>query len=50
MLLAGLGHGSNLHAPDEYMLVRGDVSSGIAGLAEIENAYVDMLYALSHTV
>lgn len=50
MLLAGLGHGSNLHAPDEYMLVRGDPSSGIAGLVEIENAYVDMLYALGHTI
>ena len=50
MLLAGLGHGSNLHAPDEYMLVRGDASSGIAGLVEIENAYVDMLYAVGHTI
>ena len=46
MLLAGLGHGSNLHAPDEYMLVKAKPGSGIAGLAEIEKAYVDMLYGI----
>jgi acetylornithine deacetylase/succinyl-diaminopimelate desuccinylase-like protein len=44
---AGLGHGSGAHAPDEYMVIRPAEGTGIAGLAEIEKAYVDLLFALA---
>lgn len=47
MLPAGLGHGSGAHAPNEYFIVEPNEGSDIAGLAEIEKAYVDILYALS---
>jgi acetylornithine deacetylase/succinyl-diaminopimelate desuccinylase-like protein len=47
MLPAGLGHGSGAHAPNEYFVIEPAEGSGIAGLAEIEKAYVDLLYALS---
>jgi len=43
---SGLGHGSGAHAPNEYMVIHPAEGTGIAGLAEIEKAYVDMLYAL----
>jgi hypothetical protein len=47
MVLAGLGHGSGAHAPDEYMVVDPSAGTGIAGLADIEKFYVDLLYALA---
>lgn len=47
MVAAGLGHGSGAHAPNEYMLIRPKAGSKIAGLAEIEKAYVDFLFALA---
>lgn len=47
MVFSGLGHGSGAHAPNEYMVVRPAEGSPIAGLAEIEKAYVDLLYALA---
>jgi acetylornithine deacetylase/succinyl-diaminopimelate desuccinylase-like protein len=47
MVLAGLGHGSGAHAPDEYMIVDPSAGTGIAGLADIEKFYVDLLYALA---
>jgi acetylornithine deacetylase/succinyl-diaminopimelate desuccinylase-like protein len=47
MLPAGLGHGSGAHAPNEYYVIEPAEGSDIAGLAEIEKAYVDLLYALS---
>jgi acetylornithine deacetylase/succinyl-diaminopimelate desuccinylase-like protein len=47
MLPAGLGHGSGAHAPNEYIIVESNEDSRIAGLAEIEKAYVDLLYALA---
>ena len=43
----GLGHGSGAHAPNEYMLIEPTEASGIAGLAEIEKGYVDLLFALA---
>jgi acetylornithine deacetylase/succinyl-diaminopimelate desuccinylase-like protein len=47
LVFAGLGHGSGAHAPNEYMVIRPKRGSTIAGLAEIEKAYVDLLYALA---
>jgi acetylornithine deacetylase/succinyl-diaminopimelate desuccinylase-like protein len=44
---AGLGHGWNLHAPNEYMVIRPQPGSKIASLAEMEKAYVDLLYAVA---
>jgi acetylornithine deacetylase/succinyl-diaminopimelate desuccinylase-like protein len=44
---AGLGHGSGAHAPNEYMVIEPASGSRVAGLAEIEKAHVDLLYALA---
>jgi acetylornithine deacetylase/succinyl-diaminopimelate desuccinylase-like protein len=44
---AGLGHGRGAHAPNEIYLVEPAPGVPIAGLAEIEKAYVDLLYALA---
>lgn len=44
---AGLGHGRGAHAPNEIYLVEPAEGVPVAGLAEIERAYVDLLYALS---
>ena len=46
LILMGLGHGGNLHAPNEYMLVDPKPSS-VVGLPEIEKVYADLLYAMS---
>jgi acetylornithine deacetylase/succinyl-diaminopimelate desuccinylase-like protein len=47
LVAGGLGHGSGAHAPNEYMLVEPVAGSGIAGLAEVEKFYVDVLHALA---
>ena len=47
MIAAGLGHGGGAHAPNEYLIVEPKAGSRIAGLAAIEKAYVDLLYALA---
>lgn len=47
MIPAGLGFGSGAHAPNEVMVVESNDTSGVAGLADIEKSYVDILYALS---
>ena len=47
MIPAGLGFGSGAHAPNEIMLVQPKENSGLAGLADIEKSYVDILYALA---
>jgi acetylornithine deacetylase/succinyl-diaminopimelate desuccinylase-like protein len=45
MIPVGLGFGQGAHAPNETFLVK---SNGkVAGLADIEKAYVDLLYAFS---
>ena len=44
---AGLGHGRGAHAPNEIYLVEPAPDVPVAGLAEIEKAYVDLLYALA---
>ncbi len=47
LVFSGLGHGSGAHAPNEYMLIRPAPGSQVAGLAGIEKAYVDLLFALA---
>lgn len=47
MVFTGMGHGSGAHAPNEYMVIHPREGSGVAGLAEVEKAYVDLLYALA---
>lgn len=47
LVLAGLGHGSGAHAPNEYMVVKPREGSAVAGLADIEKGYVDFLFALA---
>lgn len=47
MVAGGLGHGSGAHAPDEYMLIEPKAGSKVAGLADIEKFYVDLLFALA---
>ncbi len=47
LVTAGLGHGSRQHAPDEYMVIKPKPGSKVAGLAEAEKFYVDLLYALA---
>lgn len=44
---AGLGHGRGAHAPNEIYLVEPAEGVPVAGLADIEKSYVDLLYALS---
>lgn len=47
MIPGGLGHGASAHAPNEYLVIEPTPGSGIAGLAEMEMAYADLLYALA---
>ena len=39
----GLGHGGRAHSPDEYLVIEGN--DKVAGLAEAEKSFVDILYA-----
>lgn len=48
LLMFGMGHGSGAHSVDEYMVIEPAEGSSIAGLAELEKAYVDLIYALAH--
>ena len=47
MMPWGLGFGNGAHAPNEIMLIEPAEGTGAAGLAEIEKAYVDFIYALA---
>lgn len=47
MIAAGLGYGTGAHAPNEILLVSPRDGSPIAGLADQERFYVDLLYALA---
>jgi acetylornithine deacetylase/succinyl-diaminopimelate desuccinylase-like protein len=47
IVFAGMGHGSGAHAPNEYMVIRPRDGSRVAGLADIEKTYVDLLFALA---
>lgn len=44
---AGLGFGTGAHAPNEIMLIEPAEGVAAVGLADIEKAYVDFVYALS---
>jgi len=44
---AGLGFGSGAHAPNEVFLIEPGPDVQVAGLADIEKAYADMIYALA---
>jgi acetylornithine deacetylase/succinyl-diaminopimelate desuccinylase-like protein len=46
LVAGGIGYGTGAHAPNEIMIIEPKEGSGIAGLAEIEKFYVDLLYAL----
>ncbi len=43
----GLGFGTGAHAPNEIMLIEPAGDTKAAGLAEVEKAYVDFVYALA---
>lgn len=47
LVTGGMGHGSAQHAPNEYMVIKPKPGSKVAGLAEVEKFYVDLLYALA---
>ena len=47
LFTGGIGHGSGAHAPNEYMVIQPKQGSRVAGLAEVEKFYVDLLYALA---
>lgn len=47
LVSGGIGHGKGAHAPNEFMVVEPVPGSRIAGLAQIEKFYVDVLYALA---
>ena len=47
MIPFGLGHGRGAHAPDEIFVVESDGPIAGEELAEIEKAYVDLLYAFA---
>lgn len=49
LVTAGMGHGSAQHAPNEYMVIKPKEGSNVAGLAEVEKFYVDLLYALAES-
>jgi acetylornithine deacetylase/succinyl-diaminopimelate desuccinylase-like protein len=44
----GLGYGTGAHAPNEIMLIEPAEGVAAAGLADIEKAYVDFIYALAN--
>jgi acetylornithine deacetylase/succinyl-diaminopimelate desuccinylase-like protein len=47
LFMGGLGYGSGAHAPNEFIVVEPKAGSRLAGLAEMEKFYVDLLYALA---
>ncbi len=47
LIPAGMGFGTGAHAPNEIMLIQPKDGVPVAGLAEIEKAYVDFIYALA---
>ena len=48
LIPAGLGFGTGAHAPNEIILIEPGPGTGAAGLADIEKAYVDFVYALAN--
>ncbi|MCZ6640860.1 MAG: M20/M25/M40 family metallo-hydrolase [Gammaproteobacteria bacterium] len=47
LIAAGMGLGAGAHAPDEFMVIEPVAGSRVAGLADVEKFYVDLLYALA---
>ncbi len=47
LIPAGMGFGTGAHAPNEIMLIEAAAGTGAAGLAGVEKAYVDLIYALA---
>jgi acetylornithine deacetylase/succinyl-diaminopimelate desuccinylase-like protein len=47
LIPAGMGFGTGAHAPNEIMLIEPKDDVPVAGLAQIEKAYVDFIYALA---
>ena len=47
MVPTGLGFGTGAHAPNEIMLIEPGPDTKAAGLADIEKAYVDFIFALA---
>lgn len=47
MLMGGIGFGTGAHAPNEFMVIEPKAGSKIAGLAQIEKFYADLLYAMA---
>lgn len=47
LIPAGMGFGTGAHAPNEIMLIEPHDGVPVAGLAEIEKAYVDFVFALA---
>jgi acetylornithine deacetylase/succinyl-diaminopimelate desuccinylase-like protein len=45
---SGLGFGTGAHAPNEIMLIEPAEGVAAVGLAEVEKAYVDFIYALAN--
>ena len=44
---AGMGFGTGAHAPNEIMLIEPAEDTVAVGLADVEKAYVDFVYALA---
>ena len=49
MVSVGLGFGTGAHAPNEFILIEPAEGVEVAGLAEVEKSYVDVLYALAES-
>lgn len=47
LVAGGLGYGTGAHAPNELMVIEPKEGSRVAGLAEIEKFYVDLLFAMA---
>lgn len=47
MLAGGIGHGSGAHGPNEYLVIEPKAGSKVAGLAQIEKFYADLIYAFA---
>ncbi len=47
LIPSGLGFGTGAHAPNEIMLIEPAEGTGAVGLADVEKAYVDFVYALA---
>ena len=47
LVRAGMGFGTGAHAPNEIMLIEPAEGVEAAGLAEVEKAFVDFIYALA---